>query len=61
MTVTDCADRCGLAVLLLLATSGCSNLGKTGPQSIEGLAPVGSVNMTEIIAAAADAGQDTLN
>jgi hypothetical protein len=62
VTVTNwTASLRGLAVLLVLAPTGCSNLGKPGPQSIAGLSPVGAVTMTEIIAAGAAAGQGTLN
>ena len=51
----------GLAVALLLAASGCSNLAKPGPQSIEGMTPVGTVSMTEVILAGGVAGKGTLN
>src|SRR4051812_16934224 len=48
------------ALLLLLAASGCSNLQKPGPQSIAGMSPVGTVTVTEIIAAGATGGKGTL-
>jgi hypothetical protein len=50
----------GVALALLLAASGCSSMSKPGPQSIAGMTPVGTVRMTEIIAAGAAAGQGTL-
>ena len=50
----------GCAMALLLAAAGCSNMAKPGPQSIVGMSPVGTVSMTEIIAAGAAAGSGTL-
>ena len=46
---------------LLLAASGCSNLAKPGPQSIQGMNSVGTVRMTEIIAAGGAAGKGNLD
>ena len=51
----------GVALALLLPTSGCSNLAKPGPQSIQGMNPVGTISMTEIIAAGGAAGKGNLN
>jgi hypothetical protein len=50
----------GFAVALMLAIAGCSNFAKPGPQSIIGMSPVGTVSMTEIIAAGAAVGNGTL-
>ena len=60
MIATAACTR-GLALALLLAAAGCSSLDKPGPQSIAGMSPVGTVSLTEIIAAGADAGTGTLN
>jgi hypothetical protein len=38
-----------------------SNMEKPGPQSVAGMSPDGTVNMTEIIAVGAAGGQGTLN
>ena len=51
----------GLAVVLLLASAGCANMAKPGPQSIVGMSPVGTISLTEIIAAGAAGGKGTLN
>ena len=51
----------GFALALLLAASGCSNMAKPGPQSIQGMVPVGTVSMTEYILAGAVGGRGTLN
>jgi hypothetical protein len=51
----------GLAIALLLTASGCSNVAKPGPQSIAGMPPVGTVTVTEIIAAGATGGNGMLN
>ena len=51
----------GFALVLLVAAGGCSNLAKPGPQSIEGMTPVGTVSMTEIIAVGGAAGKGNLN
>src|SRR5277367_1186606 len=51
---------CGLGLVFMLAARGCSNMAKPGPQSIAGMSPVGTISMTEIIAAGAAAGQGTL-
>lgn len=48
-------------IALLLGSAGCATLEKPGPQSIVGLSPVGTVQLTEIIAAGAAAGKGTLN
>lgn len=50
-----------IALALLLAASGCSNLAKPGPQSIQGMNPDGMVSMTEIIAAGGAAGKGNLS
>jgi hypothetical protein len=50
-----------LVALLLAPLPGCSNLEKPGPQGIAGMSPVGTVSMTEIIAAGATGGKGTLN
>jgi hypothetical protein len=50
-----------LALALLLAVTGCSNLAKPGQQSIEGMAPVGTVSLTETIAIGAAGGKGSLN
>jgi hypothetical protein len=50
----------GLAIVLLLAASGCSNIAKPGPQSAAGMSPDGTVSMTEIIAVGAAGGKGTL-
>lgn len=47
----------GLGLTLLLSVAGCSNLQKPGPQSVAGMTPVGSINITEIIAAGAAGGK----
>ncbi len=60
MTVIAACAR-GSVLALLLAAAGCSSLQKPGPQSIAGMSPVGTVSLTEIIAAGADAGKGTLN
>ena len=44
----------------LVSATGCSDLAKPGPQSVAGMSPVGSVRLTEIIAAGAAAGKGTL-
>jgi hypothetical protein len=49
-----------LAVALLLAVSGCSNMAKPGPQSVAGMSPDGIVSMTEIMAVGAEGGKGTL-
>jgi hypothetical protein len=49
------------ALALLLAAIGCSNMAKPGPQSVAGMAPDGTVSMTEIMAAGAEGGKGTLN
>ena len=51
----------GVALALLLTASGCSNLAKPEPQSIQGMNPVGTTSMTKIIAAGGAAGQGNLN
>ncbi len=51
----------GFAQALVLAASGCTSLEKPGPQSIAGMSPVGTVRMTEIIAAGGAAGKGTLD
>ena len=51
----------GVAVVLLLAASGCSNMSKPGPQSVAGTSPDGTVSMTEIMAVGAEGGKGTLN
>jgi hypothetical protein len=51
----------GLALACLLATGGCAQMAKPGPQSIVGLSPVGTVRLTEIIAAGGAVGSGTLN
>jgi hypothetical protein len=51
----------GMALALLLATSGCSGLQKPGPQNVMGMSPVGTVNMTEIVAVGATGGKGTLD
>jgi hypothetical protein len=53
----------GLTFVLALAAAGCSNadIQKPGPQSIVGMSPVGTISMTEYIAAGAAAGRGTLN
>ena len=62
MNIRSCkAAPLALAALLLAALPGCSNLEKPGPQSIAGMSPVGTVSMTEIIAAGATGGKGTLN
>lgn len=48
----------GLA--LLLATSGCSNVAKPGPQSVAGMSPDGTVSMSEVMAVGAEGGKGTL-
>ena len=50
----------GAALALLLVAGGCSGMQKPGPQSIAGMSPVGTVSLTEIIAAGATAGKGTL-
>jgi hypothetical protein len=50
----------GFALTLLLVVSGCSNMAKPGPQSVAGMAPDGTVTMTEIVAAGAEGGKGTL-
>jgi hypothetical protein len=50
----------GCALALLLIASGCSNMAKPGPQSIAGMAPDGTVSMTEIMAVGAEGGKGTL-
>jgi hypothetical protein len=49
-----------IALALMLVASGCSNMGKPGPQSVAGMSPDGTVSMTEIIAAGAAGGKGTL-
>jgi hypothetical protein len=49
-----------LALAFLLVSAGCSNVAKPGPQSVVGMSPVGTVNLTEIIAAGAAGGKGTL-
>ena len=41
----------------ILAVIGCASVEKPGPQSIAGMSPVGTVRMTEIIAAGAAGGK----
>ena len=48
------------ALSLLLVVSGCSNMAKLGPQSVAGMAPDGTVSMTEIMAAGVEGGKGTL-
>jgi hypothetical protein len=50
-----------VALPLLLVTTGCSNMAKPGPQSVAGMSPDGTVNMTEIMAAGAEGGKGTLS
>jgi hypothetical protein len=50
----------GLGLACLLAVSACSQIAKPGPQSIAGMSPVGSVSLTEVIAAGGAAGTGTL-
>jgi hypothetical protein len=50
-----------IALALLLAASGCSNMAKPGPQSVAGMSPDGTVSMKEIIATGAVGGKGTLN
>ncbi|HEX5326995.1 MAG TPA: hypothetical protein VFW75_10045 [Acetobacteraceae bacterium] len=50
----------GLALAVLLAASGCSGMSKPGPQSVAGMAPDGTVSMTEIVAAGAAGGKGRL-
>jgi len=54
-------QRLKIALPDQLAATGCSNLAKPGPQSIEGMSPVGTVTLTEIIAVGAAGGKGTLN
>jgi len=51
----------GLVIALLVAVTGCSNLAKPGQQSIEGMAPVGTVSLTETIAVGAAGGKGILS
>ena len=53
----------GLALVLALAATGCSNMDfkKPGPQSIVGMSPVGTISLNEFIAGGAAAGKGTLN
>ena len=55
------AIMCRLVFVLLLTATACSELKKPGPQSVVGMSPVGTVSMTEIIAAGATGGKGTLN
>ncbi len=50
----------GIALALVLAAGGCSNVAKPGPQSVAGMSPDGTISMTEIIAAGAAGGKGTL-
>ena len=50
-----------LGAALLLGAAGCTSMEKPGQQSIAGMSPVGTIDMTEIIAGGATAGQGTLN
>ncbi len=60
MIVTPAAIRL-FALAFLLAAGGCADIEKPGPQSIAGMSPVGTVRLTEFIAAGADAGKGVLN
>lgn len=51
----------GIALALAVAAAGCSNIAKPGPDSVAGMTPVGTVSVTEIIAAGAAGGKGTLN
>ncbi len=50
----------GMALVLLLAAAGCSTLEKPGPASVAGMSPVGSIVMTEVMAAGAEGGKGTV-
>ena len=50
-----------VALALLFAPIGCSNMAKPGPQSVAGMSPDGTVSMTEIMAAGAEGGKGTLS
>jgi hypothetical protein len=61
MTTMPCAPTIRrFALALMLMASGCSNMSKPGPQSVAGMAPDGTISMTEIMAAGAEGGKGTL-
>ena len=60
MTIPSASNVRGFALALVIATSGCSNMAKPGPQSVAGMSPDGTVRMTEIMAAGAEGGKGTL-
>ena len=62
MTTAPFAPTLRMFTLALpLVASGCSNISKPGPQSVAGMSPDATVNMTEIMAAGAEGGKGTLN
>jgi hypothetical protein len=61
MTTMPCAPTIRrFALALMLMASGCSSMSKPGPQSVAGMAPDGTISMTEIMAAGAEGGRGTL-
>lgn len=59
--IVSTASMRAVALALVLAATGCSSIEKPGPQSIAGMSPVGTIRLTEFIAAGADAGKGVLN
>ena len=57
MTIPSASNVREFALALVIATSGCSNMSKPGPQSVAGMSADGTVSMTEIIAAGATGGK----
>lgn len=49
------------APLVLLGVAACSDMAKPGPQSAAGLSPVGTVRLTEVVAAGSAVGSGTLS
>ena len=57
MIIPSASNVREFALALVIATSGCSNMSKPGPQSVAGMSADGTVSMTEIIAAGATGGK----
>jgi hypothetical protein len=60
MTIPSASNVREFALALVIATSGCSNMSKPGPQSVAGMSADGTVSMTEIITAGATGGKGTV-
>jgi hypothetical protein len=61
MKLSAVAIARGVALVLVIAASGCSSMDAPGPQNAAGLSPVGTVSMTQVIAVGASGGTGSLN